>query len=68
MLSIDYNDLVKHGCALKNVEISKNYRYVIVDDDTDMLIGQNFVQTDFKTGLTDEDLNKIEAFLEIPSN
>ena len=42
-LSIDYCALVKHGCLLENVEISKNYRYVIVDDDSDMLEGQNFM-------------------------
>lgn len=66
MLSIDYGALVKHGCLLENVEISKNYRYVIVDDSSDMLRGQNFVQTDFQTGLTDEDVNEMKAFLEIP--
>ena len=65
MLSIDYDDLVKHGCLLENVEISKNYRYVIVDDGSDMLRGQNFVQIDFQTGLTDEDVNEMKAFLEI---
>ena len=51
---------------LENVELSKNYRYVIVDDDSDMLRGQNFVQTDFQTGLTDEDVNEMKAFLEMP--
>lgn len=66
MLSIDYDALVKHGCLLENVEISKNYRYVIVDDSSDMLRGQNFVQTDFQTGLTDEDVNEMKVFLEIP--
>ena len=35
---------------------------VIVGDDTDILIGQNFVQTDFHTGLTDEDLNEMKVF------
>ena len=52
--------------SLENVEISKNYRYLIVDDDSDMLRGQNFVQTDFQTGLTDEDVNEMKAFLEMP--
>lgn len=66
MLSIDYNDLVKRGYILENVKLSKNYRYVIVDYDSDMLRGQNFVQTDFQTGLTDEDVNEMKAFLEIP--
>lgn len=68
MLSIDYNDLVKHGCVLKNVEIYKNYKYVIVSDDSDIIRGQNFVQTDFQTGLNDEDLNEMKAFLEMPNN
>ena len=65
MLSIDYNTLVKRGYILENVELSKDYRYVIVDDDSDMLEGQNFVQTDFQTGLTDEDVNEMKAFLEV---
>ena len=66
MLSTDYNDLVKRGYLLENVEISKNYRYVIVDYDSDMLRVQNFVQTDFQIGLTDEDVNEMKAFLEMP--
>lgn len=65
MLSTDYNTLVKRGYILENVELSKDYRYVIVDDDSDMLEGQNFVQTDFQTGLTDEDVNEMKAFLEV---
>ena len=65
MLSTDYNTLVKRGYILENVELSKDYRYVIVDDDSDMLRGQNFVQTDFQTGLTDEDVNNMKAFLEV---
>ena len=67
-LSIDYDTLVKHGYIFENVELSKNYRYVIISDDSDMLRGQNFVQTDFHTGLTDEDLNEMKAFLEMPNN
>ena len=51
---------------LENVEISKNYKYVIVSDDSDIIRGQNFVQTDFQTGLTDKDINEMKAFLEIP--
>ena len=65
MLSTDYNTLVKRGYILENVELSKDYRYVIVDDDSDMLEGQNFVQTDFQIGLTDEDVNNMKAFLEV---
>ena len=30
-----------------------------------MLRGQNFVQIDFQTGLTDEDVNNMKAFLEM---
>ena len=56
---------MKLGYILENVELSKNYRYVIVDYDSDMLRGQNFVQTDFQIGLTDEDVNEMKAFLEI---
>ena len=65
MFSTDYNTLVKRGYILENVELFKDYRYVIVDDDSDMLEGQNFVQTDFHTGLTDEDVNEMKAFLEV---
>lgn len=39
---------------------------MIVADDSDILRGQNFVQTDFQTGLTDENVNEMKAFLEIP--
>ena len=38
---------------------------MIVADDSDMLRWQNFRQTDFHTGLTDEDLNEMKAFLEM---
>ena len=38
---------------------------MIVGDDNAMLRGQNFVQTDFQTGLTDEDVNEMKAFLEM---
>ena len=68
MLSIDYNDLVKHCCVLKNVEIYKNYKYIIVSDYSDILRGQNFVQIYFQTGLNDEDLNEMKAFLEMRNN
>lgn len=39
--------------------------YCIVDDDNDMLDSQrdNFVRTDYKTGLTEEDVNKIKNIL-----
>lgn len=36
------------------------YKYVIIDDDNDMLESQlnNFVQTDWKVGLTEENINE----------
>lgn len=39
--------------------------YCIVDDDNDMLDSQkdNFVMVDYKTGLTEEDVNKIKNIL-----
>lgn len=41
-------------------DIKEPYKYVILDDDNDMLEEQlnNFVQTDWKEGLTDKDINK----------
>lgn len=44
--------------------------YVIIDDDSDMLESQmeNFLQTDFKTGLTKNDYPKIKKILHICSN
>lgn len=44
----------------------KDYEYVIFDDDCDMLLGQldNFIQTNRKTGLTQEDIDKAISILE----
>lgn len=36
--------------------------YIYFNDDSDMPRGQNFLQTDFKTGLTDEDVNEMKTF------
>lgn len=46
-----------------------DYRYVILDDDEDMLFGQkdNFVHVDGDKGLTDEDLVSVCNILEIPT-
>lgn len=43
---------------LKNIK--KPYKYVILDDDNDMLEEQlnNFVQADWREGLTDKDISK----------
>lgn len=45
--------------------IDKNYNYVIVDDDSDMLLGQkdNFVQINRETGITKKDIQKIKNIL-----
>lgn len=41
-------------------DIKKPYKYVILDDDNDMLEEQlnNFVQADWREGLTDKDISK----------
>lgn len=41
-------------------EKQKQYRYVILDDDSDMLDAQrnNFIHTDWKVGLTEENVSK----------
>ena len=45
-------------------------KYAIIDDDDDMLPEQeeNFFQTDFQTGLTDEIAKKVIKHLNSPSN
>ena len=42
-----------------------NFQYVIVDDDSDMLLEQkeHFVQTNIETGITDENIKKISQIL-----
>jgi len=48
----------------------KNYKYVIFDDDTDMLLGQkdNFVKTNRETGITQRDINKAKKILNYEEN
>lgn len=43
----------------------KDYQYAILDDDSDMLLEQkdHFVQTNFVTGVTDDDIEKIKNIL-----
>ena len=41
----------------------ENFKYVIIDDDSDMLKGQSFVQTNHFEGLTIEDANKVIEIL-----
>ena len=42
-----------------------DYEYVIFDDDTDFLLGQkdNFIQTNERTGLSDEDIERARKIL-----
>lgn len=51
-------------------EHSNISNYVIIDDDSDMLEYQmtNFLQTDFRIGLTKNDYPKIKKILHICSN
>ncbi len=53
----------KFGPRYQNSE----YDYVIVDDDSDMLLGQadNFVKTDRETGITKEDIERIKTILKL---
>lgn len=50
---------------LKDIEIPYNRKYVIVDDDEDMLDNQipYFVHTDWITGLTEENIKQIKKIL-----
>ena len=42
-----------------------DYEYVILDDDTDMLLGQkdHFIHVDRHTGITNEDIEKVKEIL-----
>lgn len=44
---------------------NKAYKYVIIDDDCDMLYGQkdNFIWVDRETGLTDNDIEQMKTIL-----
>lgn len=46
-------------------EVDIDYEFVIFDDNTDFLLGQkdNFIQTDERTGLTEEDVEKARKIL-----
>ena len=54
------------GTKFGNKYKNKEYNYVIIDDDSDMLLGQkdNFVHIDRKTGITKKDIEKIVEILE----
>ena len=47
--------------------ILSDYKYAILDDDSDMLLEQkdHFVQTDNNIGLTDKDVERLKKILEI---
>ena len=47
----------------KYVSFAKNFKFVIIDDDSDMLKGQAFVQTNYFKGLITEDANKVIEIL-----
>ena len=49
-----------NGVNWNRLELYKDYNYVIIDDDTDMLLEQkdNFVQCNSEVGLTQELVNK----------
>ena len=51
----------KFGTEYRN----RNYKYVILDDDMDMLLGQgaNFIRVDRDEGLTDEDIEVARKIL-----
>lgn len=58
-----------HGMGTKfgHYYVDSPYEYVIVDDDSDMLLGQaeHFVKTNRETGITKEDIEKIKTILKL---
>ena len=48
-------------CIFILYSLKRNDEYVIVDDDTDFLLGQkdNFIHIDENTGITEKDIEKI---------
>jgi hypothetical protein len=57
---IDTNIHSNNGKDFKEKKLGKDYQYVIIDDDTDMLFTQrnNFVNTDENKGLMSKDVKK----------
>ena len=49
----------------KHYHGAPDYEYVILDDDTDFLLGQadNFIHVNEQTGLTDEDVERARKIL-----
>ena len=54
-----------HGKNWKRLILDRDYTYVILDDDCDMLLEHknNFIRTESSIGLTDEDVEKAIAIL-----
>ena len=55
-----------YGTKYGSKYYQKDYEYVILDDDTDFLLGQvdNFIHVDRNTGITQADIDKARAILE----
>ena len=61
----EWSHHIEMGLIDKQYENEPIERYAIVDDDNDMLEKQldHFVQTDWKYGITDDDVNKLKTIL-----
>lgn len=69
---IDTNIHSQKGKNYKKKKIGKTWNYIILDDDVDMLLEQksNFIQTHWKSGLSEQDVEKaisILNFTKIPN-
>lgn len=53
-------DNIYPDTVLNHITIDKNFKYVIVDDDSDIFDTEHFVQTDWRYGLTQEKLEEIQ--------
>lgn len=56
-----------NGKDWKRKELGKDFNYLILDDDSDMLLEHrdNFIQTEGETGLTDEDVIRAIGILNL---
>ena len=61
--SVNNNTIDKDKYIDKDVSFVENFKYVSIDDDSDMIEGQSFVQTNYFEGLTTEDANKVIEIL-----
>jgi len=62
---IDTNIHSENGKNWKRLTVDKDYTYLILDDDSDMLLEHknHFVRTNSEIGLTDDDVNKSISIL-----